>query len=278
MMFIAQAVRQLAEFKRDKPNMKRTLVIFTPFYTESMLSAARKSAQEYSSGLVTVTDAGGLINYLNTGKDRSQSPIEHLAVFSHGVPQSVAFGYQLSEGDSMALDVLNYERISPLAFSSSARIDSYACRTGMGNKPDYRIEEVIQFFPQTNESLAQLLANHLGIKVGAFVRRSDYKNTWGTFEERQTREALRAITGVRDWYRGLRYLYSGLDDESNVRSHTFDLVARYANRSWALRVEQWIGYDGKSVFTVTPLPYDPATYVDYNRALQDASTSCPVRQ
>ncbi|MBU6959590.1 hypothetical protein KRR23_17855 [Pseudomonas sp. CVAP len=185
MMFIAQAVRQLAEFKRDKPNMKRTLVIFTPFYTESMLSAARKSAQEYSSGLVTVTDAGGLINYLNTGKDRSQSPIEHLAVFSHGVPQSVAFGYQLSEGDSMALDVLNYERISPLAFSSSARIDSYACRTGMGNKPDYRIEEVIQFFPQTNESLAQLLANHLGIKVGAFVRRSDYKNTWGTFEERQ---------------------------------------------------------------------------------------------
>ena len=85
----------------------------------------------------------------------------------------------------MALDVLNYERISPLAFSNSARIDSYACRTGMGNKPDYRIEEAIQFFPQANESLAQLLANHLGIKVGAFVRRSDYKNTWGSFEERQ---------------------------------------------------------------------------------------------
>ncbi|MBU6959589.1 hypothetical protein KRR23_17850 [Pseudomonas sp. CVAP len=97
-------------------------------------------------------------------------------------------------------------------------------------------------------------------------------------DKQPAREALRAITGVRDWYRGLRYLYSGLDDESNVRSHTFDLVARYANRSWALRVEQWIGYDGKSVFTVTPLPYDPATYVDYNRALQDASTSCPVRQ
>jgi uncharacterized Zn-binding protein involved in type VI secretion len=185
MMFIAQAVRQLAEFKRNKPNAKRTLVIFTPFYTDDMLSAARESAQEYGSGLVTVTDVGGLINYLNTGKDRNQSPIEHLALFSHGVPQSVAFGFQLSGGDSMALDVLNYERISPLAFSNSARIDSYACRTGMGNKPDYRIEEAIQFFPQANESLAQLLANHLGIKVGAFVRRSDYKNTWGSFEERQ---------------------------------------------------------------------------------------------
>ena len=98
MMFIAQAVRQLAEFKRNKPNAKRTLVIFTPFYTDDMLSAARESAQEYGSGLVTVTDVGGLINYLNTGKDRNQSPIEHLALFSHGVPQSVAFGFQLSGG------------------------------------------------------------------------------------------------------------------------------------------------------------------------------------
>jgi hypothetical protein len=73
----------------------------------------------------------------------------------------------------------------PLSFSASAQIDSYACRTGMGNLPDLAIEEGIQFFPQTNESLAQLLANHLRIKVRAFIRRSDYKNTWGSFEERR---------------------------------------------------------------------------------------------
>ncbi|MGY2290670.1 hypothetical protein ACW9H6_13075 [Pseudomonas sp. SDO528_S397] len=97
-------------------------------------------------------------------------------------------------------------------------------------------------------------------------------------DEQPAREALRAITGDRDWYRGLRYLYSGLDDSSDLRAHTFDLIAKYANRSWALRVNQWIRHDGKSVFTVTTQPYDPATYVDYNRALQDASTSCPVRQ
>ncbi|WP_062378878.1 hypothetical protein [Pseudomonas abietaniphila] len=55
----------------------------------------------------------------------------------------------------------------------------------MGNLPDLAIEEGIQFFPQTNESLAQLLADHLRIKVKAFIRRSDYKNTWGSFEERR---------------------------------------------------------------------------------------------
>ncbi|WP_371369020.1 hypothetical protein ACA097_05600 [Pseudomonas sp. QL9] len=95
--------------------------------------------------------------------------------------------YRTSERHAyqMAFDVLRYSKISPQAFSSSARIDSYACRTGMGNRPEYPIEEGIQLFPQTNENLAQLLADHLRIKVRAFIRRSDYRNTWGTFEERQ---------------------------------------------------------------------------------------------
>jgi len=185
MMFIGQAVRELGEFKRSKPAMARTLVLFTPAYNDTMLSAARSSAEAYGASVITVTNASELINYLNNGKDRSQSPIEQLSLFSHGVPQRVAFGYHISGDYQMSLDILNYSGLSPQAFSPTARIDSYACRTGMGNRPEYPIEEAIQFFPQTNESLAQLLANHLQVKVRAYVRRSDYKNTWGTFEERQ---------------------------------------------------------------------------------------------
>lgn len=44
MMFIGQAVRELAEFKRSKPALTRTLMVFTPSYSETMLSAARESA------------------------------------------------------------------------------------------------------------------------------------------------------------------------------------------------------------------------------------------
>ncbi len=185
MMFIGQAVGELAEFRRSKSNLTRTLIVFTPSYSTEMLSAARNSAKTYGAGYVSVANAKELIDYLNRGKDRKQSPIEHLSLFSHGVPQRIAFGYQLVEDPQMSLDVLNYKDISVLAFSSAAQIDSYACRTGMGNRSEYRIEEGIQFFPQTNESLAQLLADHLQIKVRAFIRRSDYKNTWGSFEERQ---------------------------------------------------------------------------------------------
>lgn len=185
MMFIGQAVRELAEFKRHKPASTRTLVLFTPAYNDKMLDAARNSANFYGADLIRVTAAEALIHYLNHGKDRRQSPIERLSLFSHGVPHRIAFGYQLGDDMRMSLDVLNCQKISQSAFSSSARIDSYACRTGMGNRPDYPIEEGVQFFPQTNESLAQLLADHLRVKVRAYIRRSDYKDTWGTFEERQ---------------------------------------------------------------------------------------------
>lgn len=194
MMFIGQAVGELAEFKRSKPTLTRTLVVFTPSYNDAMLSAARSSANAHDAGVVAVTNVQELIDYLNRGKDRRQSPIEHLSLFSHGVPHRIAFGYQLAGDFQMSLDVLSYNKISPLAFSSTARIDSYACRTGMGNRSEFPIEDGIQFFPQTNESLAQLLADHLQIKVRAFIRRSDYKNTWGSFEERQ----LGKLCGVSD--------------------------------------------------------------------------------
>jgi len=185
MMFIGQAVRELAEFLRYKPALPRTLVVFTPSYSKEMLSAARDSANVYGANIVEIATSQQLIDYLNHGKEREHSPIERLSLFSHGVPQQIAFGYQLSEGSQMALDVLNYMSISPLAFSRTAQLDSFACRTGMGNRPDHTIEEAVQFFPRISESLAQLLANHLRIREHAFIRRSDYKNTWGSFEDRQ---------------------------------------------------------------------------------------------
>lgn len=185
MMFIGQAVRELAEFKRSKPDAERTLIVFTLAYSDVMLNAARSSAEAYDANFVSVANLQELIDYLNQGKDRKQSPIEHLSLFSHGIPHRIAFGYQLNDWPEMTLDVLSYSKISPLAFSSSAQIDSYACRTGMGNRSEFPVEDAVQFFPQTNESLAQLLADHLQIKVRAYIRRSDYKNTWGSFEERQ---------------------------------------------------------------------------------------------
>ena len=97
-------------------------------------------------------------------------------------------------------------------------------------------------------------------------------------DEQPAKEALRAITGIRDWYKNLRYLYSALDENSDLNSHAFFLVAQHAGRPWAVEVDQSIGYDGKSSFKVTAEPYDPETYTDYAKAMQQARVSCPVPQ
>ena len=95
-------------------------------------------------------------------------------------------------------------------------------------------------------------------------------------DERPAKEALKAITNLSDWYKSLRYLYSGLGESSNLHSHTFYLVAKHAGRSWAVEVSQLLR--NRSKFLITIEPYDPETYVDYTKALQAAAKSCPIPQ
>ncbi len=98
-------------------------------------------------------------------------------------------------------------------------------------------------------------------------------------DEQPAKEALAAITSVPHWYRHLRYLYSGLNDNSGLSAHRFHLIAEHAGRSWGVRVRQSLSYYGKTQgFTLSIEPYDPETYVDYDKAFQAAIKSCPTPQ
>lgn len=97
-------------------------------------------------------------------------------------------------------------------------------------------------------------------------------------DKQPAEQALKAITGVPGWYKQLRYLYSALNESSELDGHDFDLITQHDGRAWALRVSQWVGSDGKSSFKVTAEPYDSETYVDYVKALQAAAKSCPAPQ
>lgn len=97
-------------------------------------------------------------------------------------------------------------------------------------------------------------------------------------DEVPAKEALKALTSTPKWYDGLRYRYSGLDESSNLRSHSYGLVFKNQDRLWAVMVSQWVGYDGQSTFRITPVSYDPDTYVDHAKAIQQARNSCPASQ
>ena len=97
-------------------------------------------------------------------------------------------------------------------------------------------------------------------------------------DEKLAKEVIKAVTAMPDWYRNLRYRYSVLGENSDLNSHTFDLIASHDGRKWGLEIWQEIGYDGESSFDITAEPYDPETYVDYAKALQAAARSCPDPQ
>ncbi|MGN7742635.1 hypothetical protein ACTJKT_21985 [Pseudomonas sp. 22526] len=97
-------------------------------------------------------------------------------------------------------------------------------------------------------------------------------------DEKLAKVAIRAVTAMPDWYKSLSYYSSVLDENSDLNSHVFDLLAKHEGRQWILKVWQEIEYDGESSFDITAEPYDPETYVDYAKALQAAAKSCPVPQ
>ncbi|QXH52119.1 hypothetical protein KSS94_02985 [Pseudomonas fakonensis] len=90
--------------------------------------------------------------------------------------------------------------------------------------------------------------------------------------------AIRFVTADPEWYKDLRYHSSGLSEDSELRIHEFDLITHHANKTWALRVMQYIEYDGTSSFSIRALYYDPHTYMNYAKSLEAALKSCPTPQ
>lgn len=89
---------------------------------------------------------------------------------------------------------------------------------------------------------------------------------------------IRAATAIPEWYKNLRYLYSGLDEYGKIIVHGFDMLVEHEDRQWALIIWQHIKSSGTSDFFVTAKLYDPETYIDHTKALEAARKSCPIPQ
>lgn len=89
---------------------------------------------------------------------------------------------------------------------------------------------------------------------------------------------IRAATAIPEWYKNLRYLYSGIDEYGGIIIHGFDMLVEHEDRKWGLIIWQHIQSSGISNFLVTAELYDPETYIDHAKALEAARKSCPIPQ
>ncbi len=196
MIFAAQAIRAL----RAKSEGKKVLVIFTPDYTNAQLSAVKTSTDKFGIQYELIQNVSDLISKFNQSYFYI-NPLLSLSFFCHGLPGSLEFGYHLPESANMSLTFSNFTKIKPLIFLKNGRIDSYACRTGMGNLQDYAIEQGLQVDPQPENSLAQKMANYFSVPCDAYIHRSNYENTWGTPDERYKYNFMNARGETNAWFK-----------------------------------------------------------------------------
>lgn len=237
MMFAAQAVRYMEKNISSGDN-KYTFLVVLNGYSTSQLQLIKNSASKQNARVLFVRSLSDIANYINRRPDNG-SLVEKLMIFSHGVPFSIELGYKLGSGgqhvDSLSINMDTFKTIDPRAFSEAATIESYACRTGMGNPSDFtvadvvdfpakvvkffgpsgqlsaftlemlkekygihKIEDGIQLRPMTENSLAQHMANYYGKPVSAFVTRSDYSGTWGNSSDRLKNKVCKVTSGGVD--------------------------------------------------------------------------------
>ena len=201
--------------------------IFTGSYTEDQLSKIELSAIYHNKRVECqrVNTIDDVINIINSGdisnkKDKSIRKVKSIFIYSHGYVYEknnehegvIAFDYD-NKINEQKLDKSSFSKIDNNIFLDNNRTElySYACRTGIGVSSTTGITD-----PKKNNSLAQHMANIGKITVFAYMRKTDYKNTWGTIAHRRTYESDHD-SGENIWENFKSDLYDMLPDPDDMK-------------------------------------------------------------
>ncbi|WP_152623829.1 hypothetical protein [Pseudomonas sp. PI1] len=89
---------------------------------------------------------------------------------------------------------------------------------------------------------------------------------------------IQYITKKPEWYMGLHYRNSILSESSKLLFHTFQLITDYEGEAWEIYLFQDLAPRSHSQFSIGAKPHDPATFIDHEKAIQQARASCPTPQ
>jgi hypothetical protein len=178
-MFMMQGIRRLKLYPKEH---KKTVFLFAQEYPADLLAAFKSAVEKHDGAVKTLSSNDELLSELNKRKEN----IKRIDIYSHGVVHFLLFGLQCSyalqtqftHGDATKLQK------SPYAFN--AEIYSYACRTGLGNPAIDQSATVNgkKLDPMEDTSLAQHIADKTRVNTYAYLRRTDYVDTFGSKSDR----------------------------------------------------------------------------------------------
>ncbi len=174
MMFMAPVFSSAAGYKLPphwKPADKTTVLYVRHGYVKAELLALEWLHDNHNVNLKPLNSIGQLAAYLNNRTyDGEEYKIRNLVFFGHGLTDKIALNFWKSP--SMDFKKKDIDAISSSAFDKNGAVYSYACRTGTSIDRKH-FETPQQAEPQN--SLAQYMADHFGVKTYAFMTRTLFK-------------------------------------------------------------------------------------------------------
>lgn len=216
-MFVHQALRRVK--LNEEFCFNWTILLYKKGYSTNQINKAKEAFQKFAHycNFIEINNYQQAINYINTKdinkkndseKLREKTPIERLFFYCHGFVGVLSMGLsnRSSKDENLDWDEKVVDELNSKSFSPTAKIYSFACRTGLGNpKIDKSIYEKVLvgnnfkgpgIFPQyepvyvekpmhlmSAKSLAQKIANKTSAIVYAYLCRSDYADTLNTTDE-----------------------------------------------------------------------------------------------
>jgi hypothetical protein len=190
MMFLAQAVRAVRAQYASEAYL--SVLVFPDGYTAEEVAETKKSVLGYNGKAIFVSLASKdeLVSYLNTRttdgsydyRGNERILLKEVLIFAHRRPNIFFFGMQVPRESDLDFAVADVASLKPEAWNPGAVLSSYACRTGNGDPDGDNYGDDWKTVIKPEASMAQKIAEQLGVKVRGYVTRSSYQPTWAEDE------------------------------------------------------------------------------------------------
>jgi hypothetical protein len=139
----------------------RTTLLYVPLgYVRHELLALDWLRDNLGTNIVRCTSKANVLSHLRNRKVGGKThKIKNLVAFCHGLPGYFSLNYS-GPGDAMNIYGSDFERLPSDLFAPNGKVFSYACRTAVST-----------IF---NGVLGQRIADHFGVTVRAYHRRTNY--------------------------------------------------------------------------------------------------------
>ncbi len=182
--FIATAMTRVKELRKAQPNMPITWLVYRDAYVrrsnvdkKPYTSWIQEKQAKYNLKVVWFSSGAEIINYINSGTNRSRTKIAGFEYFGHSNKYCFMFDYSSDiYGVSTSwLHQVDLKKIRASAFAPNAYCQSWGCHTGEAMSVEWKRATghwMVGAYGKTDYSDLHLRDNRVGLSSGSHWKKN----------------------------------------------------------------------------------------------------------